>query len=87
MLTGTDTISAQTDRKLILNDVSVEAADLNFPPGEDSLTFEIGFASTNVATWTGVANGSEIIDSLVQDEIGAGNGMIVTFLDGTWYLV
>ncbi len=86
MVTGTDTISAQADRKLILNDVTVEDVDLTFPPGENGITFEIGFASTNAATWTAVAVGSDAIDAYVQENLEAGNNLLVTFLDGTWYL-
>ncbi len=87
ILTGTGAISAQTDKKIILNDVTVEGANLQLPPGADGMSFTIGFASTNAATWTAVADGTDTIDAAIQPELNVSNNLTITFISGVWYLV
>ena len=85
ILTGNTTLSALTDFKVILNGAGPGPYTLTFPAGIDGQTFDIGFASTNVGTWTAVGTGGDTVDANVTGNIGSTVSISATFKSGVWY--
>lgn len=80
VLTTSATLSARTDRKLILNGAG--ALTLTLPAGEEGLCYQFGKANANTGTWTLTPNGADTVDGTITT-ISTANGII--FHSGVWY--
>lgn len=86
VVTGnTYNINAQGDYHIVLNDTTAEPATITFPAGVEGLHFFIGFASTNLATWTPAPSGGDTIDANISGNMASNVTVPVVFSGGVWY--
>lgn len=87
IVTGNATLSARTDRKIILNSSGTKT--VTFPAGEDGLTYDFGFHSSDTTVWTLAGTGGNTINAQLST-IAAAKAVLsfsATHLSGVWYLV
>lgn len=83
-LTTNATLSARTDRVIILNGSG--ANTITLPAGEDGLRFTFGFADANTGTWALSPDGGDTVDAAVPADI-ATEQVTIIFLNGVWYRI
>lgn len=84
----TTSVSARTDRKILLDDQTAGANTLNLPAGEDGLTFTFSAVNTNTGTWAVSPNGGDLVDGNLPPDVSSSTvPKNITFLGGTWYYI
>lgn len=86
-LSSTDSLSARTDQKIIMNDTLAGTNTIQFPPGENGLSYQFALATTNTGTWQFIPDGTDVF---INDNPGSYPGQSVislTYWNGVWYIL
>lgn len=88
IVTTSASVSARTDKKVLLNDGAAGANTLTLPAGEDGLTFVFSAVSTNTGTWALSPSGGNTVDASVPANLAlTAPPKNITFLSGKWYYI
>lgn len=80
IVTGNDSLSATTDRTIVLNGGGAGPYTLSLPAGIQGLKYSFGVSAANVDTWTLVPYGLDTVDIA-----SVNSNIALVYIGGTWY--
>ncbi len=87
VITGNDTISATTDKKIVASQVSGGSFTITLPAGTEGLAFSLVRSTADTATWAITPNGGDILDGNIQSIFNTAAPTPITFTSGSWYAI
>lgn len=87
VITGSDSVSARGDQKIVMNDIAAGANTLTLPAGEEGLTFQLTLSSANTGTFTVTPTGGDTLEPNIQLILNTSMPVSITFSTGVWYAV